>query len=254
MTDEIQSPRSLPPDVVSILEANTPLFLVGGQAVNAWALYYAESTREYAPFVSRDVDVLGDRETLLKIANATGSKPQFFPMRPPTNEVGVVFIETGGTSFPVEVLSHVNGIDNDSLCNPAYTIAVGNRSVCVRVPSPVALLQAKIANVQDLNQTDRQDERHVRILMALMPDYLADLATAAKAGRIKEREVVQMLERLLKTITAKRVQHLLLSLGIQAHDAFSSLKPFSSELPKIHLFLNNRLPRALPSQEKENPG
>ena len=67
-----------------------PLLLVGGQAVNLWALYYEDRTRELTPFVSRDVDVLGDRETLTMLATLAGTKPQFFPLRPPSNEIGVV--------------------------------------------------------------------------------------------------------------------------------------------------------------------
>ena len=38
-----------------------------------------------------------------------------------------------------------------------------------KVPGPIALLQAKIANVVDLKQNCRQDARHVIILTRLLP-------------------------------------------------------------------------------------
>ena len=79
-----------PDDFARLLATKEPVLLVGGQAVNLWALYYEARTAELAPFVSRDVDVLGDRATLEELAKLAGTKPQIFPMRPPTNEVGVV--------------------------------------------------------------------------------------------------------------------------------------------------------------------
>lgn len=52
--------RREPAAFASVLAAKEPLLLVGGQAVNLWALYYGERTADLAPFVSHDVDVLGD--------------------------------------------------------------------------------------------------------------------------------------------------------------------------------------------------
>ena len=78
-----------------MLATAKPLLLVGGQAVNLWALYYQKSTAGLTPFVSRDADVLGDRETLKALGKLAGTKPQFFPLRPPSNEVGVVICGEG---------------------------------------------------------------------------------------------------------------------------------------------------------------
>ena len=67
-----------PGDFAGVLATAEPLLLVGGQAVNLWALYYHDRTSDLAPFVSRDADVLGDRETLKALGRLTGTKPQFF--------------------------------------------------------------------------------------------------------------------------------------------------------------------------------
>jgi hypothetical protein len=79
-----------PEDFAPLLATKEPVLLVGGQAVNLWAVYYETRTVALAPFVSRDVDVLGDRETLEALGKLAGTKPQFFPVKPPTNEIGVV--------------------------------------------------------------------------------------------------------------------------------------------------------------------
>lgn len=79
-----------PAECAHLLATAKPLLLVRGQAVNLCAFYYRQCTGDMAPFGSRDIDVLGSRETLREIAAAAGAEPQYFPMRPPTNEVGVV--------------------------------------------------------------------------------------------------------------------------------------------------------------------
>lgn len=152
-----------PEDFAPLLATKAPVLLVGGQAVNLWALYYESRTVALAPFVSRDVDVLGDRATLEALGKLAGAKPQFFPVKPPSNEIGVVIAtDHNGLPLLIGVLPYVHGVTNEELREPVYTMAVGKTHV--QVPGPIALLQAKIANVADLTQTGRQDRRHVLIL------------------------------------------------------------------------------------------
>ena len=75
-----------PEDFAPLLATKEPVLLVGGQAVNLWAMYYETRTAALAPFVSRDVDVLGDRETLKALGKLAGTKPHFFPIKPPTRK------------------------------------------------------------------------------------------------------------------------------------------------------------------------
>lgn len=234
-----------PQDFAEVLASDTPFFLVGGQAVNLWALYYLEYTSDLTPFVSRDADILGNRNTLYKIAGEAGVEPQFFPMKPPTNEIGVVIVSNiDGEPLPVEVLSSVHGIKNKELQHPEYTMALGESGILVKVPGPIALLKAKIANSADLNQTGRQDERHVSILTRLMPAYLADLQASLDTGRITEREMIDLLENLLKIITTPKAVKLLEKLKISSLHIFSELKADPSS--KLHSFISRRLPRILP--------
>lgn len=213
--------------------------------MNLWALYYYERTSDLSPFVSRDVDVLGNRETVSRIARIAGVKPQFFPMRPPTNEVGaIIAINTDGQPLPVEVLSHLHGISNKDLHHPEYTIGIGDGGVLVRVPGPIALLKAKIANVADLSQTGRQDERHVRILSRLMPAYLLDVHATVTDGRIKERDMLNLLENLLTIVNSQKARRILKVLNLNSRSMFSEIKPAKSS--KLLSFMTKRLERVLP--------
>lgn len=216
------------------------MLLVGGQAVNLWALYYETRTAALAPFVSRDVDVLGDRATLEALGKLAGTKPQFFPVKPPTNEVGVVIAKDhNGIPLLIEVLRYVHGVSNEELRDPVYTVAVGETHV--QLPGPIALLQAKIANVADIAQTGRQDARHVVILAQVLPAYLEDLQKAVIEGRMVERKLIEFLERLLAVVTAAKAKTVLKQLSLDPRSLFAGLG--HKELMKLQAFIDKRLPR-----------
>lgn len=229
-----------PEDFASLLATKEPVLLVGGQAVNLWAMYYETRTAALAPFVSRDVDVLGDRETLAALGKLAGTKPQFFPVKPPTNEIGVVMAKDhNGLSLLIEVLRYVHGVSNAELREPVYTVAVGETHV--QVPSPIALLQAKIANVADLAQTGRQDARHVVILAQVLPAYLEDLQKAVVEGRMEERKFIEFLERLLAVVAAERARKVFKELQLDARQLFAGLG--HEKLSKLRGFIDKRMPR-----------
>jgi hypothetical protein len=231
-----------PKDFAPLLATKEPVLLVGGQAVNLWATYYETRTAGLAPFVSRDVDVLGDRETLEALGKLAGTKPQFFPVKPPTNEIGVVVAKDhNGLPLLIEVLRYVHGVSNAELRAPVYTLALGETHV--QVPSPIALLQAKIANVAEIAQTGRQDARHVVILAQVLPAYLEDLQKAVLEGRMVERKLIEFLERLLAIITTEKAQKVFRELHLDARSLFAGLR--HEKLPKVSAFMDKRRPRTL---------
>ncbi len=233
-----------PADFAPLLATQEPLLLVGGQAVNLWALYYKDRTADLAPFVSRDADILGDRETLVALGKLAGTKPQFFPLKPPGNEIGVVIArDAHGSPMLIEVLRSVHGASNKELREPAYTLAIGGSQVRVQVPGPIAMLQAKIANLTDLRQTGRQDGRHVLILARLLPAYLEDLRRATSEGRMTERKFIEFLERLLSVLTSPKGRKAFADLKISPNGLFAELN--CANLPKVQAFLGKRLSRAL---------
>lgn len=229
-----------PADFARLLATREPVLLVGGQAVNLWALYYKDRTADLAPFASRDADVLGDRETLVELGKLAGTKPQFFPLKPPSNEVGVVIAnDPSGAAMLIEVLRYVRGPTNEQLQNPVYTMILGDTTV--RVPGPIALLQAKLANLAEINQSGRQDGRHLVILCRLMPAYLEDLRAAAAVGRLEERKLIGFLERLLAVVSAKAARRVFGALKSDPLAMFGELQ--AGKLAKVAAFLRERVGR-----------
>ena len=105
------------------------------------------------------------------------------------------------------------------------------------------MLQAKIANVADISQAGRQDARHVLILAQLLPAYLRDLQRAAIAGGMTERRLIDYLERSLGLVTTAKARKVLIGLGVDPAGWFAGFR--NEEPPRLAMFLDKRLPRAL---------
>jgi len=241
MSKPESAPRP-PDDFSKFLATKEPLLLVGGQAVNVWALYYEDATLDLAPFVSRDVDVLGRRETLREIAALAGVSPKYFSLKPPSNEVGYI-LPNDATDAPmlIEVLRWVNGVSEGELRSHAVTFSIGEQSVAVHVPSPVVLLQAKLANVDQIKQEGRQDTKHVRILFRIIPEYLNDFAESVRAGRRRERELIDVLNGLLALVIRESSVLVLSSLELEPAVLFETLSV--KGLPKVAAFKKHQLSR-----------
>ena len=147
---------------------------------------------------------------------------------------------SNGEPIVIEVLRHAHGVSNEELREPEYVFALGADEMRVRVPGPVALLKAKVANAADLDdQKGRQDETHVRILARLLPGYWQDSIAAALEGEIKERVVIERLESAFHVVRSKKGQTVLSRLKLSPREIFSGLE--ECELPKVRTFLEQRL-------------
>ena len=105
------------------------------------------------------------------------------------------------------------------------------------MPSPVKLLKAKLANLQSVNQRDRQDAKHVYILFRLLPNYLSDLIASIRNGHRTERETVNILTTLLEIVSDARNKEKLKELKLGPADLFTGLP--ENEFPKITNFIQH---------------
>ena len=160
-------------------EDGEPYTLVGGQAVNFWAKTYRQREprlEAFAPFLSKDLDLLATTAQGEQIARATGW--EFIPPEP--EAINVQGKLRQGT-LEVEFLA----AQGRPLLPPEHgclLLSEGSPAVPVKVVSPELLLVMKVALAvtvpQDGSVSDiaaRQDVRHVRILALVVPHYFADL-------------------------------------------------------------------------------
>jgi hypothetical protein len=192
--------------------------IVGGHAVNLWASYYAARGDSvlagFAPFTSKDA----------AIAAMAGWEFRNNP-EPRSPVLGAIILRRGDMELQVDVLRAVTGLTAADL-NVTETITFENGK-SYSVPAPDVMLKAKLANLKSHDQTNRQDERHVRILIHVCRHYLLDTVEAVHAGELTEREVIERFMATLRTVAA--AQKLNDSFGLNLGAAI----PAKADLPKL---------------------
>jgi hypothetical protein len=215
--------------------------IVGGQAVNLWAELYAQidpRINTLGPFVSKDADILGTRDLAERLAVSSHWKLTNY-YEPRTISMAMLRKEIPGKEpLLVEVIGSVNGLTDKDLASPDTVEFRPGR--IYRVPSPVVLLKAKLANVATIDQARRQDVRHVRILIPCVCQYLGELLERTKTGEITERACVNLLEAARCICTAPRN----IELAREHRFEFKEIFPpqlAHSDLEKIARFVRIRL-------------
>jgi len=196
-----------------------PFIVVGGQAANYWANLYLEREprlRAHLPFTSKDLDVIGSRESAVRVARTLG-----WQFSPPLVGGGLVqgVVSSGVPPKPltVEFLSEIKGVPPDVIRDFARENTIrseGNdRLVSVRVLDPAMLLYGKVRNAVDIGQDapekPRQDVKHVAMLGLCVPHFLEELRAQAVDGPTR-REVcsnyVAMFASLKNTYSGRRFE------------------------------------------------
>jgi hypothetical protein len=224
-----------------VLNSAEKPILVGGQAVNLWAEHYASAIPELdplRPFMSKDADIFGDREMAERLAVATKWRLTSYN-EPRTIAVAMLTKDVPGKDpLLIEVINTVNGLSSKDLVDPdILEIRPGQ---AYRVPSPVILLKAKLANASQLDQSRRQDVRHVQMLIPCVCEYLREAHDRALAGQITERQLINLLE----TARALCSDKTYIELGQRHGLRLSKLFPAelaSSKLEKVTRFVRFRM-------------
>jgi len=158
-------------DYIDLLNEGTGLLLVGGQAVNLWAERYQVEEPEilhYQPFTSRDADFYRRVPKMCLPANW-----RELP-KPTKGRVRIVaHALQGPEGQTAEVLRTVNGLNRKEL--EEGSIAIEYAGAPMWFLAPPALFQAKLANVQCLDQKGRQDVKHLKLLVPVTRCFFADL-------------------------------------------------------------------------------
>ena len=142
-----------PENLISLFQAidreDLDLILVGGQAINIWASYYASQApklKEYLPFSSADLDFYGGKIEAIacqKILGGTINLNQDFEPSPNT---GVLIVPTELQPLRVDFLSSVFGIGDIELAQSAIVFE-GKQNltgVRVRILNPMLCLEVDI--------------------------------------------------------------------------------------------------------------
>lgn len=222
-------------------------FMEGGQAVNLWAEYYSnasnkkEQLSEFLPFTSKDCDIWVDHETIKHIEQNSPSGSFVKGSSPADGQIAVYTIH-GTPTLEVDLMGGVYGIPakmNEHL----YARSLNFDGL--RVLDPLYLFQSKCCCLTGLPQSDRQDRKHLFILLAILPEYFCELHAQATQKTITERQLINELKLLLKICGLRQVKEALQNVKNKTADLFPLELLKTSELPKVHQFTQDTLLRKL---------
>jgi hypothetical protein len=226
-----------PFDFRDVLAQGIPL--VGGQAVNLWALFYQERVRELAalrPFTSYDIDVLLTGPDAAKVATRLGWTFTGKKLWEMSALEGILTTPDGRI---IEVIGSVYGLRAEETRDHLKKVTV--QGVTCTVLSPTALLKGKIACAAALAQhgeEPRQDFKHVQILLPCSHMYLMDMIGACEAGQVSERDVLAELGFVRDTLRNKHAQKCGVSGRMNETIPWKTLG--SSRFDKLRRYAENR--------------
>ncbi|MEN9991921.1 MAG: hypothetical protein RLZZ224_1623 [Verrucomicrobiota bacterium] len=201
----------------TLLERTPEYFLFGGQAVNFWADYFdrrsdIEPLHALRPFTSKDCDIWVSSQAWREVQKmerrhlVKGSSPT-------DGQLGILTLQHEPLRV-VDLLSGVFGIRHDELARLCQRAPIFNG---IKVIDPLSLFRSKCHCFLGLPQGDRQDERHVRMLALILPEYLSLLIDEGDVGNIPERELLKEVKLLIKIAASGVCRRCLESLSIESN-------------------------------------
>ncbi len=231
------------PLFTTIAQSNDSFVLIGGQAVNYWAERYLSDEselRKLAPFTSSDIDFLGTREEVAKLGKLTGRLPVYPSWHALTKLAGVIpcQLEKGETS--IEVVRSVPRSTAEEV--RATSIKAVHEGFRIEVINPVLLLRSKAALARSVNQTNRQDVHHIRIMTICVRAFLREVLTAVENNQLAVRDWLNIVKDLLAFTESDLGKNVARQYGIDwtfVLPQLSDAKPVSAS---IRTFYEKRVP------------
>jgi hypothetical protein len=207
----------------SLLSRCPSQFLFGGQAVNFWADYFARKSlskelHTLRPFTSKDCDIWVSPTAWTEIQKAESSR-LVRGVSPADGQLGILTLHRSPLRV-VDLMSGVYGTRQEELARLCERAPVFNG---IKVIDPIFLFRSKCHCLLGLDQSDRQDERHVRMLALILPEYLSLLIAELDAHKLGDRAILKEIKLLMKILGTHACRRVLGDLEINP----DSLIPWS---------------------------
>ena len=192
-----------------------PYVIIGGQAVNYWAETYLEKEpglAQWLPFTSKDIDFQGDRRDVLRIAKDLGVRAQLPNSREMTALAGIIPFQIGDLRTSIEVVRVFPGMPKSTI--EQWALRANRAGKEIRVLDPLSLLDSKLRLALDLDQKERRDVEHLRIMLVCVRAFLRETLRGVEAGALPARGWLGAVERVLKLAESSRGKKAVRKLGV----------------------------------------
>jgi len=215
-------------------------FLEGGQAVNVWARYFRALHEDslgldpFDPFASKDCDIWVDYDAFKYFESEPG---QLRKSDSPADGQVAIYTLSGKDALTVDLMTSVYGIPMHELDRALKRVQVVNQ---IAVLDPLYLFKAKCHNLVNLPQADRQDGKHVGMLIRILPAYFETLLQEVEAGNVEARHLINELK-FLRDLCKKDqcITQVLERAGSVIIDLFPHERFENSGSEKVRMFVNS---------------
>lgn len=193
--------------LVCLHTSGADFFVEGGQAVNFWAEYIdsmdpARRLGALRPFTSKDCDIWVSQRAWEQIKRHPGGTLRL-GTSPADGQLAILTLREE-PPLVVDVMSTVYGIPARDYPRLLERVLDNGE---MKVIDPLYLFLSKCHCLLGLDQSDRQDERHVRMLALILPEYLSFLIAGAAAEKLGDRAIlkeIKLLRKILGTNACRR--------------------------------------------------
>jgi hypothetical protein len=239
------SPEALSQLLQRLQAAGVDLIVVGGQAINLWALQYYQPLPEWdelQPYTSVDLDFYGGRLEAAQCAAALAGQLTLARDFDPSPNAGVVQVNWGDRPFRIDILASVYGLADAEIANTAlpFVGTAALEGIRLNVLHPLLCLEGKLKCLRGLDQTTRQDEKHVRLSLLIMHEFLlAQLMTQPP------RSLLNLIERMIDNFGTDAGLHAWYRYGISLEAAIPITALQTKPDAQFHSFLERRWPQVI---------
>lgn len=219
-------------------------FVEGGQAVNIWAEVYsaaAPGVTDLAPFTSKDCDIWVGRELFRQFERILPGGKLIKASDPSQGQLGIYTT----SDDPPRIIDLFDGVYGLSL---GEVERARERSLVVdgiRLIDPIFLFKAKCHNLAKLpDQQERNDARHLWILMTILPAHFGALLELALQHdpATSDRKLLNEVKLILSFRRDVWVRRALKQESMQLEEALPIHRLRTCGLPKTEAFVNNQWP------------
>lgn len=203
-------------DIAKILQGDERAFVVGGQALNLWAEYYAPRAAElleFRPYTSKDIDYFGQKDVAAKLAEGLGGTLKVPDTGNTTFQTALVEATVDGIEIGIDFLSHVKGVQRgleDGVSDLIVPYEQGGETaeIAIRLMHPLHCLQSRVANTFELGREDGTSQRQLAAAPIVLREYINE-ALSDNAER-EATDVLRALFKYLRTDINGRKAHRIL--------------------------------------------
>jgi hypothetical protein len=189
--------RHFVPIYIALQRAKVDFVIIGGQACNLWALMYEKrepALKTLRPYTTRDLDVWSrsqrDVTTTAEILHVT---PELNDPGSPAPDMGHFTYRSPKGKLFVQFLTAVFGVKTELVIRTKQNYTWKKYNLELSVIHPLVTLEAKLKSFYGLDQTARQDLKHLKMAMLYTPEFIID-----RTLENETRAVLEMCQHLLK--------------------------------------------------------